>query len=316
MVTEEGLNEIVKYAKIIGEFKENQKVINKCREFNFEFTNETILARAYNKFEKTLLNVLDIKFSDLKKMSESDEYTQKILDKKLSELSKDEKRFEKAMKQLGDVIAEMEVKLNGNSEQKSKILDLINATENNYNKTAQRISKLGSFKSTIDRLVKQDVETLSNSLHNKQQLFDFLDGLLKNNFVGFDWGSASDAERLKYINEHSKGLGSSKNIEINRILERYQGAKNSFFRIMHTMDVYKRTQTPENFANSLNGKNAEYIKQILGVADFVKFAKMRPLPSDNIQSFDNAMRFIEETKPEEKVEENNNEEDKRKEDKR
>jgi hypothetical protein len=41
----------------------------------------------------------------------------------------------------------------------------------------------------------------------------------------------------------------------------------------------------------------EYVRQILDVADFVKFAKMRPLTSDSIQSFENAMRFIEETKP-------------------
>lgn len=39
------------------------------------------------------------------------------------------------------------------------------------------------------------------------------------------------------------------------------------------------------------------MRQILDVADFVKFAKMRPLTSDSIQSFENAMRFIEETKP-------------------
>lgn len=33
------------------------------------------------------------------------------------------------------------------------------------------------------------------------------------------------------------------------------------------------------------------------MADFVKFAKVRPLPEDNIASYDDAMRFVEETKP-------------------
>lgn len=41
----------------------------------------------------------------------------------------------------------------------------------------------------------------------------------------------------------------------------------------------------------------EYMRQILNVADFVKFAKVRPLPADNIAAYDNAVRFIEETKP-------------------
>ena len=39
------------------------------------------------------------------------------------------------------------------------------------------------------------------------------------------------------------------------------------------------------------------VRQILDMADFVKFAKVRPLPADNIASFDNALKFVEETKP-------------------
>lgn len=40
-----------------------------------------------------------------------------------------------------------------------------------------------------------------------------------------------------------------------------------------------------------------YFRKILDMADFVKFAKVRPLPDDNIASYDNAVRFVEETKP-------------------
>ncbi len=47
----------------------------------------------------------------------------------------------------------------------------------------------------------------------------------------------------------------------------------------------------------------EYVRSILDMADFVKFARMRPLPADNIASFDNAVCFVEETKPVEKKEE-------------
>lgn len=41
----------------------------------------------------------------------------------------------------------------------------------------------------------------------------------------------------------------------------------------------------------------QYFRQILDMADFVKFAKVRPLPDDNVLAFDNARRFVEETKP-------------------
>lgn len=41
----------------------------------------------------------------------------------------------------------------------------------------------------------------------------------------------------------------------------------------------------------------DYVRRILNVADFVKFAKMRPLPDDNIEAFTNALKFVEETRP-------------------
>ena len=46
----------------------------------------------------------------------------------------------------------------------------------------------------------------------------------------------------------------------------------------------------------------DYVKQILNVADFVKFAKVRPLPADSIAAYENARKFVEETIPVEKTE--------------
>lgn len=47
------------------------------------------------------------------------------------------------------------------------------------------------------------------------------------------------------------------------------------------------------------------MRQILDMADFVKFAKVRPLSDDNVRAYDNAVKFVEETapKPEENAEE-------------
>lgn len=54
------------------------------------------------------------------------------------------------------------------------------------------------------------------------------------------------------------------------------------------------------------------LKQILEMADFVKFAKMRPLPDDNEASMRDAISFVEETKAvEEVVAEDQKEKDKR-----
>lgn len=45
-----------------------------------------------------------------------------------------------------------------------------------------------------------------------------------------------------------------------------------------------------------------YVRKILDVADFVKFAKVRPLPADNVEAFDNAVNFVKETIIEEPAE--------------
>lgn len=41
----------------------------------------------------------------------------------------------------------------------------------------------------------------------------------------------------------------------------------------------------------------KYMSEILRTADFVKFANVRPLPDDNVQSFRSALKFVEDTKP-------------------
>lgn len=43
--------------------------------------------------------------------------------------------------------------------------------------------------------------------------------------------------------------------------------------------------------------NQPRIKQILEIADFVKFANVRPLPDDNIKTFNNVVQFVQDTKP-------------------
>ncbi len=41
----------------------------------------------------------------------------------------------------------------------------------------------------------------------------------------------------------------------------------------------------------------QYMDRVLEIADFVKFAKARPLPDDNVKAFDSAVKFIEDTRP-------------------
>ncbi|MBD5219431.1 MAG: protein BatD [Bacteroidales bacterium] len=42
---------------------------------------------------------------------------------------------------------------------------------------------------------------------------------------------------------------------------------------------------------------ADEMRAVLSIADFVKFAKVRPLPDDNVKAFNRATAFVEQTKP-------------------
>lgn len=70
---------------------------------------------------------------------------------------------------------------------------------------------------------------------------------------------------------------------------------------INAMEMTTRQIMDKIYESDLRDKR-DYVKQILNVADFVKFAKVRPLPADSIAAYDNAEKFIEETIPQEKNE--------------
>ena len=250
-VDESKIKALTEFAKIIGDFKKNDKIIDKSKSFKFEHTSETVIARSYAKFEKTLLNVLGIKYNDLKQMRHSADYTKEIVNKKLEELVKDEAKYEKAISKLSKVMFEMDNKLHGTREGKSYVQDLITAIENNYNNTARRLEKAGEgkFKNTIEKLVKEDVSKLANSLNSREDAFNFLDGFKP---------TATHTDKLEIVKDNARGVGSSKEHVISRIFERYQGAKNSFNRILHLADIYKQGAPEGEYNKKVYeiGKNA------------------------------------------------------------
>lgn len=266
-ITDSSFDSIINFAKILGEFKENQRLLDKCHSFKFEFAPETTLALSYSKFEKTLVKELGISINEMKKMRESEEYTVEILNKKITELCLDEGKYKKAFKNLSKVISEMEVNLNGAEEEGSHILNMINAIENNYNNTAKRLSKINGFETTISRLVSEDVSTLGLSVTSRQELFDLLDGIVENKYK---MGIGGD--QAAYARDHAKGLGSSKYAEITRTIERYQGVKNSFNRILHTFEVFKRTMDPAEFLKTLDGLSGTH--EPLSITDAAYIQKL------------------------------------------
>ena len=234
-VDESRIKDFENLAKIIGDFKKNSRLLDKYKSFKVEHAPETVLARYYGKFESTLLDVLGIKYKDLKEMRQSDKYTREIIEKKINELVKDDAAYEKAVSKLAKVMSEMDASLHGSTDSGSHMKDLISAIENNFNNTAKRLNQCGKFKNTINMLVKEeleDVNSLSSSLQSREGVFKMLDGMLPDKAAG--------KTGIENVKASASGVGSAKNDVIARIVDRYQGVENSFNRVLHTLDLYKR----------------------------------------------------------------------------
>lgn len=90
-----------------------------------------------------------------------------------------------------------------------------------------------------------------------------------------------------------------------------QGREKEFYtRLTDILRVYLDSRfhinamemTSTQILQALEGNEATrlprlHMSQLLEIADFVKFAAQRPLPDDNVKAFNNAMQFVEDTKP-------------------
>ena len=119
------------------------------------------------------------------------------------------------------------------------------------------------------------------------------------------WEVALDAlQRLKVKKLWEQGMEKEYFTDLTDILRVYLFERFG----INAMEMTSR-QIMEKIQQSDLHDKKEYVKQILSVADFVKFAKVRPLPADSIAAYDNAVKFVEETIPEEKAEESSHPEE-------
>ena len=87
-------------------------------------------------------------------------------------------------------------------------------------------------------------------------MFNLIDGLQK----PFKPGIENYGENaMKVAEEMSKGVGSSKELAITRIIDRIQGVENSQRRMLHVLDMYKREVPKDAYGKHLN----ETVKEVL-----------------------------------------------------
>lgn len=253
VISKESGEKLVKFANIIGDFKNKNAILDKCENFKFEHTNETILANKYDKFQNTLLKQLDISPKDYKRMSNDKEFAQKILDEKISLLCQNEAKYNQTLMKLGRILNDMDQSLHGSDVSASHIKDLITAIDNVYNSAAQNLLANNIGEETANRLVKG---SYGHTVESTEDVFALLNGNTSDKVNAVNSG---EIENMKYF---AKGKGSSKNLKISRLVNRYQGERNSFNRILQTLEFYNRSTNTDNLMKYSSVKDASYVKNL------------------------------------------------------
>ncbi len=263
-VSKKSMKEVINFARVLGEFKANNRALDRCKSVKVEHSPETMLARSYKKFENALFSALDIKFGELKQMKESEAFTKEIIEKKIQALVSNEAKYKKTVAKLAKIMATTEVRLHGKSATESHIKNLISAYENNYNNTAKRINNISNshFTNTINRLIKEDINNnLENTVKSREDLFDIIDGLKEPFKATVTENENYGENKMQCAREYSKGVGSSKRMSISRIIDRIQGVENSQRRMLHALDVFKREIPKDEYGKHLNAALKDILLQ-------------------------------------------------------
>lgn len=102
-----------------------------------------------------------------------------------------------------------------------------------------------------------------------------------------------ELEVLRTRNLCEKGEEKTYYTELTEILRQYLEGRFGINAMEMTTPQIKRAVRASVPAEAASGLMAE----VLEMADYVKFAKMRPLPEDNTRAFQQALHFVENTKP-------------------
>lgn len=118
-----------------------------------------------------------------------------------------------------------------------------------------------------------------------------------------------EAKKVKPIPPYEKAIAELNSLRSEKLCE--QGRERDFYtRLTDILRIYLHGRfginamemTSTQIRHSLQSNEGtrlskKYMDQVLEIADFVKFAKVRPLPDDNVKAFNSALQFVEDTKP-------------------
>lgn len=117
------------------------------------------------------------------------------------------------------------------------------------------------------------------------------------------------APKAKPVPPYERAVGELNRLKAEQLCEHGQ-EKEFYTRLTDILRVYLHGRfginamemTSEQIRKALRHNeqtrlSKDKVEQVLEIADFVKFAKLRPLPDDNVRAFSSALQFVDDTKP-------------------
>jgi len=215
VLTEKAAAMIEKAGSHLNKYRALDKTISSISHFKVEEAPETIIANNWGEVSDTLVDALGITNKEIRVAKNSPELTAELFQTKLEALCQDEDKYKAAVKKVSNAMAKLDTKLDNPTAGKPGVMETVSdGITKNCSGTADNLKQITS----------EDGSQVFSNIANR---------LFVNENEGVTAGTLKDS-KLRRINETRIG-----------------GVKNSYSRLLHTFDFFKRA---EEYSKNPNGK--------------------------------------------------------------
>ena len=205
VLTEEAAGHISKAGASLRKFRAVDQTISNVSHFKVEKAQETLAGNHWGEVTEVFMKELNISPKELNEAKSSEELSAQLLTRKLEEIAKNETRYKKMVKNISSKMAELDLKLDNPTQGKKPVMDIIvDGIRQNCDKTASELNNV--------------------SEHGKRPFSNL-------------------AQRIAGETINGVAVGSIKEAKVRRIQNARVGSiQNSYMRLLHTMDFFKRAE--------------------------------------------------------------------------
>lgn len=238
-------------ANISDDFSAKNYALDEYAVLKIGSAPETVIANYWNNISKEALNIFGISFNDIKNVKHDRTLIGNLLRDKIETIVSNDDLYKKVMKELVEKIASI------NNEIKSSDLATPLLKKEEGLNDAQKLANRSAYEKIVDK----EFNAYANTVKEK----GFTN--LSHAIAGFN---ADDT------------VGTAQNIQKAFVSDRLLGVKSSFYRLINTLDFYRRIAKNANEMNSIGQYPREIKEEII---ELCKIITLQGHSSDNATKF-------------------------------